>query len=279
MGGQIQKVLSFPITKTIINDTVEVTGSMLVSNTIESNIVKANEFSGSFSGSGRDLFDIPLSALATDVEQRTFIASGSVTASTDPEYGFKVNTTSSIEGDLNVTGGLYVSTSAIQLETLPITQSVTTNEIGFLINGNQTSSLKFLENVDYHFDLSDVSNLNNPIKLSKTLDGTHNGGVEYNNASVSTDGTAGNAGAYLKIEVDDSTPKKLYYYSVPSSSFGGNIKILKELPTISQNIVIGNTEITGGFDVGGVSSAEQLSSQFITSSYLTSSVVDFLTGE
>ena len=116
MGGEIRKVLSYPISETIINDTVVVTGSIFTSGSItttgdiDTNIVRGTQFSGSFSGSGRDLFDIPLSALAEDVEELSFIASGSVTASTDPEFGFKVNTTSSIEGDLNVTGGLYVST-------------------------------------------------------------------------------------------------------------------------------------------------------------------------
>ena len=82
---------------------------MLVTETINANIVKANEFSGSFSGSGRDLFDIPLSALAEKVEELSFIASGSVTASADPAFGFKVNSSASIEGDTIISGGLVVS--------------------------------------------------------------------------------------------------------------------------------------------------------------------------
>ena len=91
MGGVINKVVDYPITKTVIKDTFIVSGS----------IIGVSGISGSFSGSGRDLFDIPLSALATNVEELSFIASGSVTASTDPSYGFKVNTSSSIEGVLN----------------------------------------------------------------------------------------------------------------------------------------------------------------------------------
>ena len=43
-----------------------------------------------FSGSGAGLFDIPRSALTPDALVATLIASGSVTASVDPSYGFKV---------------------------------------------------------------------------------------------------------------------------------------------------------------------------------------------
>ena len=52
-----------------------VTGSVFVTNDIEVNAISASFLSGS----GRDLFDIPLSALAEDAP---LIASGAVTAST-----------------------------------------------------------------------------------------------------------------------------------------------------------------------------------------------------
>ena len=91
------------------------------------------------------------------------------------------------------------------------------DESGFLINGSTPEKIKFIVGDTYHFDLSDSSNANNPIKLSQTIDGIHNEGSEYT-TSVTTNGTAGSSGAYLKIEVDNTTPKRLYYYSIPSSS-------------------------------------------------------------
>ena len=273
MGGKIEKVLSFPKTETIINDTVVITGSLFVTDDLEANVVSASFFSGS----GRDLFDIPLSALAEKVEELSLIASGSVTASTDPAFGFKVNTTSSIEGDLNVTGGLYVSNSVIELETIPITQSVTIDSNGYIINGTLKKSLKFVDGNTYHFDLSDSSNEGNPIKLSQTRDGVHGVGSEYTIA-VDENGTAGSAGAYLKIDIDDNTPRNLFYYSIPSQSYGSNIKSFTTNPIVSQNVLRGNTDVIGEFDVKGISSAEILSSPFITSSYLSSSAVDFNRG-
>jgi hypothetical protein len=58
---------------------------------------------GSFSGSGRNLFDIPFSNLTGDSNR---IASGSATASISPNLGLVVNTSASIDGDLNVAGAI-----------------------------------------------------------------------------------------------------------------------------------------------------------------------------
>ena len=57
--------------------------------------------------------------------------------------------------DLNVTGGLYVSNSVVELENIPITQSVTIDGSGFLINGSRPEKIKFIVGDTYHFDLSD----------------------------------------------------------------------------------------------------------------------------
>ena len=178
MGGEIKKVKSYPITQTIIEDTVIISGGLDVTETINAPIVKANEFSGSFSGSGRDLFDIPLSALAEKVEELSFIASGSITASVNPAFGFKVNSSASIEGDTIISGGLVVSESAV-IENIPITQSVTVAENKFFVQGLPRPKLKLLDNTSYYFDLSDSSNLLHPFRFSRTYDGTLEGGIEY----------------------------------------------------------------------------------------------------
>jgi hypothetical protein len=59
-----------------------------------------------FSGSGRGLFDIPRSALTPDALTATLIATGSVTASVSPNYGFKVEAS---EFGSQFTGSLFVS--------------------------------------------------------------------------------------------------------------------------------------------------------------------------
>jgi hypothetical protein len=84
----------------------EFSGSVSISESLDVPLITAdrviaNEFSGSFSGSGKNLFDIPVSQLSGDAFR---IASGSATASISPVDGFVVNTSSSIDGDLVVTG-------------------------------------------------------------------------------------------------------------------------------------------------------------------------------
>jgi hypothetical protein len=63
--------------------------------------------SGSFfSGSGQGLFNIPLSALNIDSLVAARIASGSVTASVSPNFGFRVE---SFQSGSQFTGSLFVS--------------------------------------------------------------------------------------------------------------------------------------------------------------------------
>jgi hypothetical protein len=76
---------------------LQVTGSISVTEGI----------SGSFSGSGVDLFDIPATAITgLNLSQ---IASGSYTASISPDSGFVVNTSASISGSLNVNNSITAS--------------------------------------------------------------------------------------------------------------------------------------------------------------------------
>jgi len=78
-----------------IGDT-QLTGSLKISSTVTASM---------FSGSGRGLFDIPVSSLSSEVFR---VASGSVTASVSPVYGFRVE--SKLEGS-EFTGSVEISGS------------------------------------------------------------------------------------------------------------------------------------------------------------------------
>jgi hypothetical protein len=80
------------------------TGSIFVSGSRGIEIVSGS----SYSGSGARLFDIPRSALTPDALLSTLIVSGSVTASVDPSYGFRVT---SYEYGSEFTGSIDVSGS------------------------------------------------------------------------------------------------------------------------------------------------------------------------
>jgi hypothetical protein len=91
------------------------TGSLFVSGNVE-----IPSGSGFFSGSGEGLFNIPLSALNIDSLISTTLASGSVTASVSPNFGFKVQSEESgsqLTGSVSISGSLFVSpfSGSIQL--------------------------------------------------------------------------------------------------------------------------------------------------------------------
>lgn len=68
----------------------------------------------------------------------------------------------------------------------------------------------------YRYYQEDASNVGHPFRLSEEDDGTQSlTGVEYTGNVVKV-GTAGNAGAYLQITVDEQTPLTLYSYAEPA---------------------------------------------------------------
>ena len=188
MGNSISLVetLYNEVVPNRINGQTIISGALDVTETIDVPIVRADEFSGSFSGSGRDLFDIPLSALAEDITELSFIASGSVTASTDPEYGFKVNTSASIEGDLYVTGGLEVNTSSSFFDnvvisaSLEVSESITTEK---LIATSITSSFLTSSVVDFVIGENTYASVPGRLKWNEA-DGTLDLGMGGGSASL-----------------------------------------------------------------------------------------------
>ena len=89
----------------------------------------------------------------------------------------------------------------------------------YFIDGVQQDTVNLAEGYTYKFDQSDSSNGTHPLRLSTTIDGTHNGGSEYT-TGVTTNGTPGNSGAYTQITVAASAPT-LYYYCTAHSGMGG----------------------------------------------------------
>lgn len=72
----------------------------------------------------------------------------------------------------------------------------------------------------YRFDQSHSSNAGHPLLFSTTSNGTHGGGSAFT-TGVTSVGTAGSAGAYTQIKLEQDTPSPLYYYCVNHSGMGG----------------------------------------------------------
>ena len=87
---------------------------------------------------------------------------------------------------------------------------------GYTIDGVESPYITLTPGRTYKFDQVDGSNATHPIKFYLNADktGLYEGGVTYN-------GTAGNAGAYTQIVVNDYTPTVLHYQCA-SHAYMGN---------------------------------------------------------
>lgn len=94
-------------------------------NNITGTTVTINNISGSFTGSGVGLYDIPASGI-TGLELNR-ISEGAVTASITENDGFRVNTNSEITGSLIVSGSVIVTDGIVGLITNATTSSYANN--------------------------------------------------------------------------------------------------------------------------------------------------------
>ena len=90
----------------------------------------------------------------------------------------------------------------------------------YFLNGSQDATINVTTGNIYRFDLSDSSNINHPLRFSTTQNGS-----EYS-SNVTTNGVAGNPGAYIEIEITSNTPNQLYIYCTNHFGMGGNTVIL-----------------------------------------------------
>ena len=115
------------------------------------------------------------------------------------------------------------TTTTVPQTTTTIGVTVANNGFGsnvYFLNGNQDSTINVSTGSKYRFDLSDPSNSGHPLRFSTTQNGN-----EYN-SNVSINGVAGNAGAYVEIEITSNTPNQLYIYCTNHFGMGGNTTIL-----------------------------------------------------
>ena len=121
----------------------------------------------------------------------------------------------------------------------PIIVTVVLSE--YVFGGNATKpNITLARGFKYRFDTSDSTCLDNPLGF-RTRNNT-----SFTNG-VTTNGTAGTAGAYTEIDVGFNTPTQLRYYStVNGNSFGGLINVQDQFNAIFENgvIVTGSAYIT-----------------------------------
>jgi len=114
------------------------------------------------------------------------------------------------------------TTTTVPQTTINIGVTVASNGSGsvYFLNGSQDATINVTTGNKYRFDLSDSSNINHPLRFSTTQNGS-----EYS-SNVTTNGVAGNPGAYIEIEITSNTPNQLYIYCINHFGMGGNTVIL-----------------------------------------------------
>ena len=90
----------------------------------------------------------------------------------------------------------------------------------YALDGTVQQLALLTPSVTYRFDQSDSSNAGHPLRFSTTSNGTHGGGSAFT-TGVTAVGTAGSAGAYTQIKLEQDTPSPLYYYCSVHSGMGG----------------------------------------------------------
>ena len=245
--------------------TTELSGSLLVSGNVEVQ-------TGSFSGSGANLFDIPFSALSTDAQESIeslvsreakFIASGSVTASVNPQTGFVVESElsgSTFSGSLRLSSGSVFSGSGAELFNIPKSALVEDALVSNLIQTGSVTASVLPDGIFKVFGTGSVkSEFSGSVSITETLD-------------------------VPKIIVDEITGSF-------SGSFAGDGSELNNIPlsalsedafkiasgsataSISPNlgfVVNTSSSIDGDLSVSGRITAEEIFVNFISSSTLVS---------
>jgi hypothetical protein len=118
-------------------------------------------------------------------------------------------------------GGSYATSSNLTIALATLRNEILVTVAGGLLvmDGAPQQALKLTPSVKYRFDQSDASNATHPLKFSATADGTHASGTEITDG-VAVVGTAGSAGAYVEITLEQDAVET-YYYCGNHSGMGG----------------------------------------------------------
>lgn len=113
----------------------------------------------------------------------------------------------------------------------------------YFFEGAQDQVINLTTGFKYRFDQSNASNSGHPLRFSTTKDGTHASGSEFTD-NVTTNGTAGQTGAYTQIEVKADTPERLYVYCTSHAGMGGDSQLTAGAFSVDGGTIRGDTDFS-----------------------------------
>ena len=201
--------------------------SSLTTTTSSSIVAAINEINTSVTGTGFTLSDG--STTQTIVTGNTLLVTGtsiSATVSATDTLTLAIANDVSENVYFDLLGAQHNadgSNTYTEIEVKRITKTAahiyhgTGSALGYTLNGVESPFIQFEPGNTYRFNQEDSSNSSHP--LAFYLDAAKN--TAYT-TGVTTNGTAGSAGAYTQIVVSDTTPQRLYY-QCSSHSYMGNM--------------------------------------------------------
>ena len=117
----------------------------------------------------------------------------------------------------------------------------------YVIDGTSQQTISLSKGITYRFDQSDSSNSGHPLRFSTTSNGTHNSGSQFT-TGITTVGTAGNAGAYVEVTLEQDAAATLYYYCSNHSGMGGTVKTAYGNSNVVEDT---SPQLGGNLDVNG----------------------------
>ena len=126
-----------------------------------------------------------------------------------------------VSGDATIAAGGALTTDAVKIAKVNEIAVTVVSSGGnkYALDGVTQKEAILNKGFRYKFDQSDASNSGHPLRFSTTSNGSHGGGSEYS-TGVTVNGTPGNAGAYVLIDLTQATPDTLYYYCTNHSGMG-----------------------------------------------------------
>ena len=100
------------------------------------------------------------------------------------------------------------------------TITVTVANSKYVIDGTSQQTVSLSKGITYRFDVSDSSVNGHPFVFSTET----NGGGSSFTTGITTSGTAGSAGAYVEVTLEQDAPDTLGYYCSNHSGMGGLVK-------------------------------------------------------